>query len=144
MFELNQFSRKTIQNTPFQHYTIFSNTEMLWDGFLFLFIFFSQYVFFQLKNSSFCVLNILSLITASSEMWLPKIWIRCWDWWLLNGHLHTWFHVSIYSLNQFLPPFDKNHRLLCPPSYCCLMTSAGGNFTFCPIGKVCWITTHWS
>ena len=46
--------------------------------------FFSK--FFQLKNSLFCVLQILSLITASTEKY-PKIWIRCWDWWLLNGDL---------------------------------------------------------
>ena len=48
-------SRKTIQNTPFQQHTIFSNTEMLWGGFLFLFL----YIFFHLKNSLFCVLNII-------------------------------------------------------------------------------------
>ena len=55
-------------------------------------VFFSVYFFltirfFSLKNSLFSVLNILSRNTASTEMWYPKIWIRCWYWWLLNGHL---------------------------------------------------------
>ena len=31
-------SRKTIQNTPFQQHTIFSNTEMLWAVFFFFFL----------------------------------------------------------------------------------------------------------
>ena len=79
-------TRKTIQNTPFQQHAIFSNTEMLWVGFFFC-IFFLNNTFFSLKNSLFCVLNILSRNTASTEMWYPKIWIRCWYWWLLNGHL---------------------------------------------------------
>ena len=82
-------TRKTIQNTHFQQHTIFRNTEMLWGGFLYLFLYnFVYYMFFfQLKNSLFCVLNILPLITASTEMWYPKIRNRCWEWWLLNGHL---------------------------------------------------------
>ena len=41
-FNFQVFSRKTIQNTPFQQHTIFSNTVMLWGGFLFLFL----YIFF--------------------------------------------------------------------------------------------------
>ena len=41
--------RKTIQNTPFQQHTIYSNTEMLWGGFLF-FIFFLQYIFFSIEK----------------------------------------------------------------------------------------------
>ena len=82
-------TRKTIQNTPFQQHTIFSNTEMLWGGFLFLFLynFFLQYVFFSIEKFVILRVNILSLINASTEMWYPKIWIRCWNWWLLNGHL---------------------------------------------------------
>ena len=82
-------SRKTIQNTPFQQHTIFTNTEMLWGGFFFFFLynFFYNKFFFQPRNSLICMLNILSLITTFTEMWYPKIWIRCWDWWLLNGHL---------------------------------------------------------
>ena len=50
---------KTMQNTPFRQQTIFSNTEMFWVGILFP---------LKMKNSLFCVFNILSLITASTEM----------------------------------------------------------------------------
>ena len=102
LFCLYRYHRKTIQNTPFQQHTIFSNTEMLWGGFLFLFLYniFYNTFFFQLKSSLFGDLNILSLITASTEMWYPKIWNCCWDWWLLNGHLlygsswKPWMHLS--------------------------------------------------
>ena len=45
-------TRKTIQITPFQQHTIFSNTEMCGVVFFFFFcIFVLQYGFFQLKNS---------------------------------------------------------------------------------------------
>ena len=59
---------KTIQNTPN------TNTEMLWGRFLFLFLynFFLQYVFF-LQNFLILRLNILSLITASTEMWFEFV-----------------------------------------------------------------------
>ena len=46
--------RKTIQNTPFQQHTIFSNKEMLWGGFFcysFSVYFFYITFFFQLKDS---------------------------------------------------------------------------------------------
>ena len=48
-----QKARKTIQNTPSQQHPVFSNTGKLWGGFHFLFLynFFLQCVFFQLKNS---------------------------------------------------------------------------------------------
>ena len=44
-------TRKTIQNTPLQQHTIFSNTEMLWGGFPFpfLYIFFYNTFFFNWK-----------------------------------------------------------------------------------------------
>ena len=87
------YAHKTILNTPFQQHSIFSNTETLWGVFFFFCIFFFTIRFFSiekfviLKNSLFCMLNVLPLITASTEMWYPQIWIRYWDWWLLNGHL---------------------------------------------------------
>ena len=43
-------TRKTIQNTPFQQHTIFSNKEVLWGGFLFLFLY---NFFFNLNNRYF-------------------------------------------------------------------------------------------
>ena len=54
--------------------------------FFFCIIFFTILFFFN-WNIRYFACWILSLITASTEMWYPKIWIRCWDWLLLNGHL---------------------------------------------------------
>ena len=62
---------------------------MLLGGFLLLFLhnyFFTIIFVFNWKIRYFACW-ILSLITASTEMWYPKIWIRCWDCLLLNGHL---------------------------------------------------------
>ena len=53
--------RKTIQTTPFQQHTIFSNTKMLWNGFLFLVLYnsFLQFFFFSIEKFVFCMLNII-------------------------------------------------------------------------------------
>ena len=56
--------------------------------FLFFFcIFFMVHLFFQLNNSFsfFCQFRSIFFF-ISTEMWYPKIWICCWDWWLLKGH----------------------------------------------------------
>ena len=55
--------------------------------FFFCIIFFYNIIFFFNWKIRYFACWILSLITASTEMWCPKIWIRCWDWLLINGHL---------------------------------------------------------
>ena len=52
--------RKTIQNTPFQQHLIFSNTEKLWGGFHFLFLynFFFTILFFSIEKFVFILLSI--------------------------------------------------------------------------------------
>ena len=58
---MKKMPHKTIQNTLFQHHTIFSNTEMLWVVFFFFFcIIFFTILFFSIEK--FVILRIKYLI----------------------------------------------------------------------------------
>ena len=52
-------TRKSIQNTPFQQHTIFSNTEMLWVVFFFFFCIYYYYgtYFFSIEKFVFILFN---------------------------------------------------------------------------------------
>ena len=82
---------KTIQKTPFQQHTIFSNTEMVVFFFSFCIFFLQDYFFIQLKNSLFCMLNIIPyyciyrnvlpqnlnlLLTLGVARWIFAVWFH--------------------------------------------------------------------
>ena len=85
------FPRKTIQNTPFQQHPIFSNTEMLWGGFLFMYNFFLHYVSFIEKFvilrvkyfiPYYCIYrnvipqNLNSLLRPGVAVWTLAVWFH--------------------------------------------------------------------
>ena len=87
---------KTIQNTPFQQHTIFSNTEMLWVGFLFLFLYnFFYNTFFSIEKfiilrvkyfiPNYCIYrnvipqNLNSLLRLVVAVWTFAVWFQIAD-----------------------------------------------------------------
>ena len=81
-----------------------SNTEMLWGCFLFLYLFL-QYVFvcfFNWKIRFHSFVNLDQYFFYIYRYVIPKIWIRCLDWWLPKGHLLYGSTPTVFDIYSYI------------------------------------------